>query len=152
MKKYLFCILMLIGYSSIAQTNSSEETPEKFVENFFEAFHDQDTIRLKQMAHQEARLQSVSKDKAGKTVLVTEEYGKFIKGIASIPPDAEFKETIHEFRVEENGLMATVNTPYSFHFNGKFSHCGVNTFQLVKFEGEWRIVYLIDTREKEGCD
>jgi len=62
------------------------------------------------------------------------------------------KVDYHDFRVEENGLIATVTTPYSFYYNGNFSHCGVNSFQLVNFSGEWKIVYLIDTRTKENCD
>ena len=43
-------------------------------------------------------------------------------------------------------------TPYSFFLNDTFSHCGVNNFQLLKKEGEWKIIYLIDTRRKEGCE
>ncbi|MEM9869076.1 MAG: nuclear transport factor 2 family protein, partial [Bacteroidota bacterium] len=34
---------------------------------------------------------------------------------------------------------------------GTFSHCGINSFQMVNFGGEWKIIYLIDTRGKEGC-
>ena len=47
--------------------------------------------------------------------------------------------------------MANVWTAYSFYFDGKFSHCGVNSFQLLKEAGEWKIFYLVDTRRKEGC-
>jgi hypothetical protein len=43
-------------------------------------------------------------------------------------------------------------TPYRFIFNGKFSHCGVNSFTLVKLNGEWKINYVIDTRRKEKCE
>ncbi len=39
----------------------------------------------------------------------------------------------------------------SFYFQGKFSHCGVNSFQMVKENGEWKIQYIIDTRRKDNC-
>jgi hypothetical protein len=38
--------------------------------------------------------------------------------------------------------------PYQFYIGDKFSHCGVNSFQLVKLQGQWKIQYLIDTQEK----
>lgn len=138
--------------SSFSQSSSSENTPQKLVEDFFIAFHKQDTIKLKEFASDNVRLQSVSIDEEGNSKLMTEDYSKLLKGIAAIPAEATFQEKLHEFRIEENGLLATVTTPYSFYYNGNFSHCGVNIFQLVKFSGEWKIVYLIDSRMKEGCD
>ncbi|MFT2543406.1 hypothetical protein ACMWP9_36050, partial [Escherichia coli] len=47
--------------------------------------------------------------------------------------------------------LAIVWTPYQFYRNGTFSHCGVNSFQLVRLNGRWKIQYLIDTRRKTGC-
>lgn len=54
--------------------------------------------------------------------------------------------------IKIDGALAIAWTPYKFYFNGLFSHCGVNSFQLVKLNGEWKIQYLIDTRRKNGCN
>ncbi|TBW26667.1 nuclear transport factor 2 family protein [Gramella sp. KN1008] len=151
MKKILFLVLILINMSAFSQMNGSTGTPEQLVKDFFVAFHAQDTVTLKKFAHEGARLQSVSIDAEGNTNLTTDDYSKFLKSIASIPADATFEERIHEYRVEENGSLATVTTPYTLYFNGNLYHCGVNSFQLVKFKGEWKIVYLIDTRTKKDC-
>lgn len=152
MKKITFVLILLFGAVAIAQNGNTENTPEKFIKNFFEAFHAQDTIALRTFAHPNTKLQSVSIDEAGNTKLTTDDYSKFLKGIAAIPADATFEERIHEYRVEQNEPLATVTTPYIFYFNEKLSHCGVNSFELVRFNGEWKIVYLIDTRIKEDCD
>lgn len=152
MKKFIIALLILVNTAVFAQNNSSENTPEQLVKEFFEAFHEQDTLALREFAYPGAKLESVSKDAEGNTKLSSDDYSKFLKSIASIPVEASFEEKLHEFRIEENGLLATVTTPYSFFYNGSFSHCGVNSFQLVKFNGEWKIVYLIDTRTKENCD
>ena len=149
-KKIIFLALIFVNISAFAQTGNSN-TPKKLVTEFFVAFHAQDTVTLKTLANEGARLESVSIDAEGNTKLTRGDYSKFLKGIASIPADATFEEKLHEFRVEENGPLATVTTPYSFYYNGTFSHCGVNTFQLVKLHGEWKIVYLIDSRKKENC-
>lgn len=137
--------------AAFSQSEKTANTPEKLVVDFFGAFHAQDTLKLKNFALNGIKLQSVSIDAEGNTKLNTSEYSEFVKSIASIPAEASFEEKLHEFRVEENGLLATVTTPYSFFYNGNFSHCGVNSFQLVKFDEEWKIIYLIDTRRKENC-
>lgn len=138
--------------SAISQNNNSENTPKKMVEDFFVAFHQQDTVKLKNFAIESTLLQSISVDSEGQTELHTDSYQKFLKGIASIPKEATFQEKLHEFRIEENNeALATVTTSYTFYYNGNRTHCGVNSFTLVKLEGEWKIAYLIDTRTKD-CD
>ena len=152
MKRIFFIAILLINMTAFGQTEKTTNTPKKLVVDFFEAFHAQDTIKLKSFALDGIKMQSVSMDAEGNTKLSSDDYSKFLKSIASIPADASFEEKLHEFRVEENGLLATVTTPYSFYFNENFSHCGVNSFQLVKFNGEWKITSLIDTRTKKNCD
>lgn len=152
MKRIFFIAFLLINMTAFAQTEKTTNTPKKLVVDFFEAFHAQDTIKLKSFALDGIKMQSVSMDAEGNTKLSSDDYSKFLKSIASIPADASFEEKLHEFRVEENGLLATVTTPYSFYFNENFTHCGVNSFQLVKFNGEWKITSLTDTRTKKNCD
>jgi hypothetical protein len=53
--------------------------------------------------------------------------------------------------VQEHNAIATVWGEYDFHLNGKFTHCGIDTFTLVKTNGEWRIAALVFTRETSGC-
>lgn len=145
---------MLICFLTVnlsAQEENSEVNPKEFVQEFFEAFHEQDTVALKSMAAESLKLQSLSINSEGKTKLTTDEFSKFLQSIVSIPVDSKFEERLLDFKVEENGPLATVSTPYEFYFNGNFSHCGVNNFTLVKLDNNWKIVHLIDTRQK-NCD
>lgn len=48
--------------------------------------------------------------------------------------------------------IAIVWTKYDFHREGKFSHCGVDAFNLIKAPGGWKISGIIYTVEKEGCE
>ena len=52
--------------------------------------------------------------------------------------------------IKIDGALASVWTPYKFYSGATFSHCGANSFQLVKIDGAWKIQYIIDTRRK-GC-
>ncbi len=79
-------------------------------------------------------------------------YEKFVQGLISIPKTTTFEEKLKSFSIQIDGAMANAWTPYEFWLNGAFHHCGVNSFQLVKYGANWKIVYLIDTRRKEDCD
>lgn len=58
-------------------------------------------------------------------------------------------ERIWNPEVRINGLIATVTAPYDFWIDGKFSHCGVDAFDLIKTEDGWRIAggtYTIESK------
>lgn len=151
MKSLITFSLLLLTTISFAQKTSEEESAKKLVVDFFEAFHLQDTLRLKSFAHKDVVLQSIAVSDEKDTKLTIDTYSKFLTGIASIPQTTSFEEVLHDFEISVYGKMANVSTPYSFFLNGEFSHCGVNSFQLMKQDGQWKIIYLVDTRQKTGC-
>ena len=51
-------------------------------------------------------------------------------------------EQIFNITVRESGNLASAWTPFAFYIDKKLSHCGVNSFQLVKNKGEWKIQSL----------
>ena len=48
--------------------------------------------------------------------------------------------------------IATFWAPYDFHVNGSFSHCGIDSFQLIKQQGQWFLTNLSWTVERENCE
>lgn len=151
MKLLVALLIFLLGPTIFAQ-NSEEEALRKTVEVFFEGFHEQDSLKIRSVMADSVIMQSIGKNKKGETVIHNEEFGNFLSSIISIPSGTSFKEELHAFEIKVDGNMANVWTPYSFYFDGKFSHCGVNSFQLLKEDGKWKIFYLVDTRRKDGCD
>lgn len=152
MKNTFLFLTLLFTISTFGQTQQEEAEVKKVVTDFFEAFHQQDSVALRNLAHSTIKLQSIGKDREGKMKVSTSSYGDFLKSIAGIPSTTKFEEKLHSFKVEVNGPLAIVTTPYSFLVDDKLSHCGVNSFTMVKEANEWKIVYLIDTRKREGCD
>ena len=149
--KQLLLIFSFLFVLSLQAQNPEEKAAKQAVIKFFEAFHKQDTIALRAMTKGDVRLQSISVDKEGKSILNESKYGQFLKNIASIPKDRTFEEKLLDFNVQVDGNMANVWTPYEFWYQGKMSHCGVNSFQLMKEGDSWKIIYLVDTRRREGC-
>ena len=53
--------------------------------------------------------------------------------------------------IQIQGPIATVWTPYDFHVDGQWSHCGIDTFTLMRTGAEWRIAALAYTVQLRGC-
>jgi len=151
MKQILTLIFLLFISVSFAQ-ESEELKVQKTIEDFFEGFHKQDSLLIKQATIEGVIAQTVGTKKDGTTSMRTEDFGKFLESIVSIPDSIHFQEKLLSFNIQVDGAMANAWTPYEFWYNDAFSHCGVNSFQLFKQNGEWKIIYLIDTRRRKGCE
>ena len=60
-------------------------------------------------------------------------------------------ERIWDAKVMEHAGMAVVWAPYDFYRAGKFNHCGIDNFNLVKIDGKWRVASVLFTVERENC-
>ncbi|KAB5492182.1 nuclear transport factor 2 family protein [Flagellimonas hadalis] len=148
--------LLILGVSVQAQVSdasnaTSKEEVKKVIETFFEGFHKQDSTIINSTVADQVVLQTTGRNPQGKTLFRTEEFSKFIHSIVNIPDSIQFEEKLTSFSIQVDRTMANAWVGYEFWLNGNFSHCGINSFQLVNFDGEWKIIYLIDTRGKEGC-
>ena len=75
------------------------------------------------------------------------------KFIADLKPDGlEYIERwTDDPTVLIRGPIAVVWGEYEFWIDGEFSHCGVDSTDLVKIGGEWKVVNFMWTVEKERC-
>ncbi|AUP77513.1 nuclear transport factor 2 family protein [Flavivirga eckloniae] len=144
---YLLALMTSIMYSQ----NNEQAAVKAAVDTFFEGFHKGDTTLMKSVMMDKILLQTAYKNKEGKDILVTDDPEKLINAIANRPADQKWDERLLDYSIQVDGNMANAWTPYEFWFNGEFSHCGVNSFQLFKDGDTWKIIYLIDTRRKVTC-
>ncbi len=147
-KPLLILFLSFFFFSAKAQFVSE---PEEIVIAFFNAFHEQDTLALRDLVHPRISMQSIG-TKNDSVKLTTTSFDNFLKSIASIPDSVIFEERILDYQTSTDGLMANVWTPYEFYLNEELSHCGVNSFQMIYEEDSWKIFYIVDTRKTGGCE
>ena len=153
MKKLATTLFIAVfAISAFAQDDSGEEEIKEVINTFFEGFHARDSVLMKSVVNDKVVMQSIGKDEQGETALHQTDFSKFLKSIVSIPATTNFREELHSFSIQVDGDMANAWTPYSLYVNEVFQHCGVNNFQLFRKNGKWQIIYLVDTRRKEGCD
>lgn len=138
----IFACALLLGSFCFGQNQQEIEKP---VRTLFTAMKNADAELLKSVFSETAILQTITKDG-----VKNEDINDFIASVSKMQKnDLDERFTIEA--IHTDGGLASVFTPYSFYFKDKFSHCGANSFQLVKQNGEWKIQYLIDTRRKDNC-
>lgn len=54
--------------------------------------------------------------------------------------------------VQIRGGLAHVWAPYELRDDGKQIHCGIDAFDLVYLDGDWRVASILSTMEPKGCD
>jgi len=63
----------------------------------------------------------------------------------------KFEERIWNPKVLLDGPVAVVWADYDFHVDDKFSHCGVDVFNLIKDEGVWKVANMTWTVQYTDC-
>ncbi|RYE72758.1 MAG: nuclear transport factor 2 family protein [Oxalobacteraceae bacterium] len=120
------------------------------INTMFAAMKNGDAASFKSVFAEKVVMQTISRTKEGNTVVRDENVNEFAEVVGKMKKDSA-DERISFETIRIDGPLAIVWTPYNFFHNGAFSHCGVNSFQLVRFDGVWKIQYLIDTRRRAGC-
>ena len=119
--------------------------PKEVVQQLFDAMAARDALAAKELFTPDAAIFSLGTNgKAIKMPLLD-----FLNAIGS--GKAVWKERMWDELVQVHGAIAIVWGPYDFHNNGAFSHCGYDSFSLLKTSAGWKITYISDTRETEGC-
>jgi Putative lumazine-binding len=142
-------LLSIFGKTTTAQT-TAEDSVKAVITQFFNGMKTGDTTVIRAIFTEGVIFQSIARTKEGGTVVKTEAADEFLKIVAK--ENGNLDERITFGQVLVDGSLASVWTPYNFFYKGQFAHCGVNSFQMVKINGHWRIQYLIDTRRKKGCE
>jgi anaerobic glycerol-3-phosphate dehydrogenase len=145
----LVVFILVWSISSTAQKKEDQAIMEP-IQNLFLAMEKGDSALLHTAFFTDVTLITIL-EKDGKFKLRKEGLASFLNAVGS-PHKETWFEPIWNVKVQQEDNFAQVWADYAFYAGNKFSHCGVDTFQLVKTEKGWKIFYLADTRKKIGCD
>ena len=148
--RYFLIVLTMSFYGSIANAQSAEDSVRNVISKMFTGMREADTAMIKSCFADSMIMQTISRNKEGNLIVRNESPSGFISFIAK-EAKGNADERISFETVKIDGPLAMAWTPYNFYYKGQFSHCGVNSFQLIRFNGEWKIQYLVDTRRRQGC-
>jgi hypothetical protein len=150
MRKILLITIFAASYSLAYCQQTATDAVKKTINTMFDAMRKGDSTLLRSTFSKDMILQSVSTNKEGKPVLSTEKADGFVKAIGT-PHTAVYDERITFNDIKIDGDLASIWAPYKFYLGDKFSHCGVDVFQLMRTAEGWKIIYIVDTRRKDNC-
>jgi hypothetical protein len=149
MKKLIILIAIIANCSIASAQQTAVEAVKQTVNNMFTAMRKSDSTLLRSTFAKDIVFQGVS-TKNGTSSLVTDNPNDFIKMVGT-PHKGIYDERIVFQDIKIDGDLASVWAPYKFYLDDKFSHCGVDVFQLMKTTAGWKIIYIVDTRRKDNC-
>lgn len=144
------CAFLFLAMTFESKAQSDEEAVKAVIMSLFDGMRAKNSEQIANAFSKDAIMQTIQNKPEG-TVIGSNSVSDFAKSIGNVPSDRNLDERLTGWVINVDANMATAWTPYQFFVNDEFSHCGVNSFQLVKINGDWKIVYIIDTRRKEAC-
>jgi hypothetical protein len=117
-------------------------------QSVFDAMARRDTAALRRVIHPAIALVAATEvdGKPEPRVSGLEQFLQQIAAFATVPV-----ERMWNAEVRVSGPIATIWTQYDFHRGPEFSHCGIDSFQLVKTAAGWQVTGLIYTVVRENC-
>ncbi|MEP6647577.1 MAG: nuclear transport factor 2 family protein [Saprospiraceae bacterium] len=147
MNKIILSLLMLtISFSAWSQETEIRAVVDKMLHSMLQ----KDTATLKKCFIPGVQLMTYAHDYKGNYFAKYQTVYDFLNQVVLIS-DMEIEEVLTGWQCYIDEGMASVWAPYEYFNDGKFSHCGVNSMQLMKVRGEWKITQISDTRRKNEC-
>ncbi|MGH7717385.1 MAG: nuclear transport factor 2 family protein [Gemmatimonadaceae bacterium] len=119
------------------------------IKRLFDGLRAADSAAVRSVFDPDAKFVSVTM-RGDSSRIQNEVLEEFLRAISS-PRPQPLDERLRNTRVFVDGDLATVWTEYDFYVGDRFSHCGVDTFQLVRRPQGWKVIALADTRRRTGC-
>jgi hypothetical protein len=149
MKYILFFIC--ISFCKTSDAQSPEDSVKAAVNQLFLATKNADASLYSSSFTDSAILQTIKTNEEGKVSVENYSVTDVANVISKLQKN-DVDERIQTDIVKIDGPLAIVWAPYKIYFKDKFSNCGVDSFQLVRVNGKWKIQYLIDTRRTKSCN
>ena len=154
MKLLAIALVMAFAMALQAQTTSTPPKSDdakaaaQVVENLFAAMKAKNAADISALFIKEGQLVAIDRPRTGDGLSTTRIFtgDAFAKLIAESKA-GEFIEQMKEPEVKVFGDMALIFGRYTFHVAEKFSHCGTNSFQLVRTPNGWKIANAASTLE-----
>jgi Putative lumazine-binding len=145
---------VLLSLPSVVDAQASNAAPDEraavlaVVQRLWDAMKARDTAMARSVFDSSAVLSRVVSRNGEARVQLTR-VSEFIDALSRATEP--WNERMFSPEVRIDGPLASVWTEYDFHLGDKFSHCGVDAFQLLRTSAGWKIVALSDTARREGC-
>jgi hypothetical protein len=144
-------LIFLILFAAPVKAQNDSLAITETIHQFFQALRDGDTLHMKSLLHDSLVLGTTYRSKNDDAIIIYESPAKLIEAIGS-KGDQKWNEVIFDLEIKYSGDLASAWMNYNFFVDDTFSHCGVNSFQLLRRLENWQIISIFDTRDKVNCN
>jgi len=150
MKKiFILFVISFFACSTAFTQNLSADSIEisRIIYEVFDGMRESDTTKMTPYFHPEVKMQSLSVGEDDNQLSPLNGSSGWLNAVANNSGDI-WDEQISNLRIQSDGAVATAWMNYEFYLGDKLRHCGINSFQFIKTDEKWKIIYIIDSRIK----
>jgi len=142
-----FAALLILALAPVGRAPSDHAAVLQVVKRVFDGMRTRDTALMRAQFEPSARLLSIDKKSGAPRVQVSDP-GGWIAAVARGTGPA-WDERIFDPVVELDDNIAHVWAYYEFWRGDQLSHCGYDSFFLVKLGDEWKVSQVADSRRTD---
>jgi ketosteroid isomerase-like protein len=147
-----FVLVLLLGFGPLATSLPAQVAERQaaigVVRTMFAALAKGDTAAMRATFYPEARVvQTGTRD--GKRFYRVNPIDDFLKTVGGAA-GKKLEEQIMAPAAQVDDNLAVVWARYRFLVDGKTSHCGVDSYQLVRGDAGWKLLHIVDTQRVCG--
>lgn len=147
----LSAFTLFISFSSFAQNYQADSVQiAEIIQDVFDGMRESDTTKMAPYMHPNVKMQTLNVDGRGNEISQLNDAQGWLNAVAKNNGDV-WNEQVDNLRIHSDGALATAWMDYKFYLGNKLSHCGINSFQFIKIDEKWKIIYIIDSRFKNNC-
>jgi Domain of unknown function (DUF4440) len=153
--KTILSIFIFLSVLIARQSTAPEEkvAPAKealaVVTRLFDAMQAKDADGIRATFFPDGQLAAAQK-RNGQTTIRLLTADAFAKSISE--GKGVYRERMYKPETLVTGDLVTVRGRYGFYVDDRFSHCGLNSFHLMRTPQGWKIVNAASTIEFDGCE
>jgi len=151
----LLIVLALLPCCALGQAARGEDKSDAagealaVVNRLFDAMRAKDAEAMRALFSAEGQLTATQR-RDGQPSLRVYNGAAFAKLI--VETKGVLKERMYKPETLVSGDLAMVRGRYGFYVDDRFSHCGMNSFHLMRTADGWKIVSAASTIELDGCE
>jgi Domain of unknown function (DUF4440) len=153
--KTILSIFIFLSLLTARQSTAPEEKADPAKESLavvtrlFEAMQAKDADGIRATFAPDGQL-AVTQKRNGQTTVRLLTADAFAKSISE--GKGVYRERMYKPEALVTGDLVTVRGRYGFYVDERFSHCGLNSFHLMRTQQGWKIVNAASTLEFDGCE
>lgn len=152
MKSTLLLISFFISTVCFSQESLSAANGKIIVGIFMNGYQTGDTLKMKSVMHKKMIMQRAYVSEEQENLLIYIKSSDLLKYAATTGKEQVWEEKLSDYIVNSDGNLAHVWVSYEFFKDGKFSHCGANSYTLVYTDESWKILNIIDSIRIGSCN